>query len=106
YRFLRYTEHALQAVADRQTQRLPALPLERARLAAIMGFADWSTFAGQLGTYRLHVEQQFRAVIADPDHDDEEYIGGEWLPVWEASISESSILQQLEEAGFADAATA
>ena len=105
YRFLRYTEHGLQAVADRQTQRLPSKPVERARIAAIMGYADWSEFSQCLNAYRQRVEQQFRAVIADPDRDDEEYIGGEWLPVWEASISENSILQQLSEAGFNDAQT-
>lgn len=106
YRFLRYTEHALQAVADRQTQRLPAQPLERARLAAMLGYADWAEFARRLNDCRQLIEQQFRAVIADPDRDDEEYIGGEWLPVWEASIHESSILQQLAEAGFVDTQTA
>ncbi len=106
YRFLRYTEHALQAVADRQTQRLPSQPLQRARIAAIMGYTGWEGFHERLNQCRQLVEEQFRAVIADPDHDDEEYIGGEWLPVWEASIRESSILQQLEEAGFNDAQAA
>lgn len=106
YRFLRYTEHALQAVADRQTQRLPSQPLERARLAAMMGYSEWAVFAQRLNECRQLIEQQFRAVIADPDHDDEEYIGGEWLPVWEASIPEASILQQLAEAGFDDTETA
>lgn len=106
YRFLRYTEHALQSVADRQTQRLPERPLERARVAAIMGYSSWNSFITHLNQCRQQVELQFRAVIADPDHDDEEYIGGEWLPVWEDSIRESSILQQLKEAGFTDPPTA
>ncbi len=104
YRFLRYTEHALQAVADLQTQLLPETPLEQARLAAIMGYSHWSSFQQRLTGYRQQVEQQFRAVIADPDRDDEEYIGGEWLPVWEQSIPEDSILGQLAEAGFTDPA--
>lgn len=104
YRFLRYTEHALQAVADQQTQSLPAQPVEQARLAAIMGYTGWESFMLRLNDCRQLVEQQFRAVIADPDRDDEEYIGGEWLPVWEQSIPEDSILGQLSDAGFADPA--
>src|SRR5690554_2807079 len=36
YRFLRYTEHALQAVADLQTQSLPDTAHEQARLAFMM----------------------------------------------------------------------
>ena len=106
YRFLRYTEHALQAIADRQTQRLPSNPIERDRLAAIMGYPDWHSFYRRMSDCCKLVEEQFRAVIADPDHDDEEYIGGEWLPVWEASIQEASILQQLAEAGFTDPSAA
>ena len=102
YRFLRYTEHGLQAIADRQTQNLPVHATDRARLAAIMGYADWSSFLQRLNECRQLIEARFRAVIADPDRDDEEYIGGEWLPVWENSIPEESILQQLRDAGFAE----
>lgn len=106
YRFLRFTEHGLQAIADLQTQQLPSSKEERARLAVIMGFAEWTEFEQQLHNKRRIIEQHFRDVIADPDEEDEEYIGGEWLPVWEASIEENSILQQLSEAGFNDANTA
>lgn len=105
YRFLRYTEHALQAIEDQQTQTLPTQPLEQARLAALMGYSQWSTFQHRLTACRQFIEQQFSTVIADPDRDDEEYIGGQWLPVWENSIPEESILAQLAEAGFSDPAT-
>ncbi len=106
YVFLRYTEHALQALADLQTQELPATGEDQARIANIMGFADWPQFLQQLNARRQLVQQHFNAVIADPEADDEEYIGAEWLPVWQNSIEESSILQQLAQAGFCDAAAA
>lgn len=48
YEFLRYTEHALQALADRQTQMLPDGAQERERVAFVMGFADWPSFHQQL----------------------------------------------------------
>src|SRR5690606_40475014 len=36
YEFLRYTEHALQAIDDRQTQMLPDSPIDRARVAFML----------------------------------------------------------------------
>ena len=35
YEFLRYAEHALQGIGDRQTQMLPADPQDQARVAAV-----------------------------------------------------------------------
>ncbi len=106
YRFLRYTEHALQAVADLQTQSLPDTALEQARLAFMMGFNDWSSFRKQLRYWRERIEQHFRGVIADPDEDEDDCIGGEWLPVWEDTIAVESIYQQLEEAGYTNSQAA
>ena len=37
YEFLRNTEHALQGIADKQTQELPADELGQQRVAAILG---------------------------------------------------------------------
>lgn len=107
YRFLRYTEHALQAVNDLQTQSLPDTAQEQARLACIMGFSDWQSFLAQLRYWRQRIEHHFRAVIADPDaNEDDCIIGGEWLPVWKDTISQSSVLQQFSEAGYSDSQAA
>ncbi len=107
YRFLRYTEHALQAVADRQTQTLPDTPIEQQRIATIMGFANWTEFLQRLAYERKDVEKHFREVIADPDcEEDEEIIGGEWLPVWEQTIDDESASQQFIQAGYSDGVTA
>ncbi|QEY65279.1 bifunctional [glutamate--ammonia ligase]-adenylyl-L-tyrosine phosphorylase/[glutamate--ammonia-ligase] adenylyltransferase [Metapseudomonas lalkuanensis] len=110
YEFLRYTEHALQAIADRQTQMLPDNDLDRARVAFIMGFEDWATFLERLMYWRGRVEWHFQQVIADPDEeegsDGESCIGGEWLPLWEEALDEESACRQLGEAGFAEPAAA
>ena len=109
YEFLRYTEHAIQAIADRQTQMLPDDPQDQARIALIMGFADWDSFHEKLMYWRGRVDWHFRQVIADPDEEEnpqdggEEVVGGEWLPLWEDSQNEESACRQLQEAGFADA---
>ena len=52
YEFLRYTEHAIQAIADRQTQMLPSGEQDQARIAFMLGFANWTAFHEQLMYWR------------------------------------------------------
>ncbi len=110
YEFLRYTEHAIQAIADRQTQMLPDDDLDRARIAFMLGFPDWSAFHAQLMHWRGRIDWHFRQVIADPDEEDadgsEVVVGGEWLPLWEEAQDEEAACRQLQDAGFRDAAKA
>ena len=110
YEFLRYTEHAIQAIADRQTQMLPDSPEDQARIAFMLGFADWTSFHAQLMHWRGRVDWHFRQVIADPDEEQGEesemVVGGEWLPLWEESQDEGAACRQLQEGGFTDATKA
>ena len=110
YEFLRYTEHAIQAIADRQTQMLPDSAQDQARIAFMLGFADWEAFHEQLMFWRGRVAWHFAQVIADPDEDEgaesEVVVGGEWLPLWEEAQDEEAACRQLEEGGFADATKA
>lgn len=106
YAFLRYTEHALQGIDDRQTQMLPDDERDRARVALIMGFDNWQAFHERLMHWRGRVDWHFRQVIADPDEDvdgdQEAVVGGEWLPLWEEAQDEAAACRQLSEAGFVD----
>jgi glutamate-ammonia-ligase adenylyltransferase len=106
YEFLRYTEHALQAIDDRQTQMLPDNQTDCDRVALIMGFCDWEAFHQQLLHWRGRVDWHFRQVIADPDEDEnaegESLAGGEWLPLWEQDWDEEFACRQLSDAGFRD----
>ncbi|ETK23750.1 bifunctional [glutamate--ammonia ligase]-adenylyl-L-tyrosine phosphorylase/[glutamate--ammonia-ligase] adenylyltransferase [Pseudomonas sp. FH1] len=110
YEFLRYTEHAIQAIADRQTQMLPDGPEDQARIAFMLGFADWTAFHERLMYWRGRVDWHFRQVIADPDEEEGEeselVVGGEWLPLWEESQDEEAACRQLAEGGFTDATKA
>ncbi|MHB2245704.1 bifunctional [glutamate--ammonia ligase]-adenylyl-L-tyrosine phosphorylase/[glutamate--ammonia-ligase] adenylyltransferase [Pseudomonas fitomaticsae] len=110
YEFLRYTEHAIQAIADRQTQMLPDSVQDQARIAFMLGFADWEAFHEKLMFWRGRVAWHFAQVIADPDEDEgaesEVVVGGEWLPLWEEAQDEEAACRQLEEGGFADATKA
>ncbi len=106
YQFLRYTEHALQAIADRQTQMLPRDEPERERVAFMLGFADWPSFHQQLLYWRGRIDWHFRQVIADPDEVDGvesvACVGAEWLPFWQGSLDDECATRQLQEAGFVD----
>ncbi|WP_213940072.1 bifunctional [glutamate--ammonia ligase]-adenylyl-L-tyrosine phosphorylase/[glutamate--ammonia-ligase] adenylyltransferase [Pseudomonas sp. dw_612] len=110
YEFLRYTEHAIQAIADRQTQMLPDGAQDQARIAFMLGFADWDAFHERLMYWRGRVAWHFAQVIADPDEEEgteaEVVVGGEWLPLWEESQNEEAACRQLEEGGFVDASKA
>ncbi|WP_350582389.1 bifunctional [glutamate--ammonia ligase]-adenylyl-L-tyrosine phosphorylase/[glutamate--ammonia-ligase] adenylyltransferase [Pseudomonas sp. HY2-MNA-CIBAN-0224] len=108
YEFLRYTEHAIQAIADRQTQMLPDGEQDQARIAFMMGFYTWAQFHEQLMAWRGRIDWHFRQVIADPDEEEdldegELIVGGEWLPLWEEVQDDAAACAQLEEAGFVDA---
>jgi glutamate-ammonia-ligase adenylyltransferase len=63
YRFLRDTEHSLQAEADQQTQRLPVSERGRARLAACMGFENYQAFKTELDGHRGAVAREFDALL-------------------------------------------
>jgi glutamate-ammonia-ligase adenylyltransferase len=110
YEFLRYTEHAIQAIADRQTQMLPDGAQDQARIAFMLGFADWEAFHEKLMFWRGRVAWHFAQVIADPDEEEgaesEVVVGGEWLPLWEEARDEEAACRQLEEGGFTDASRA
>ena len=110
YEFLRYTEHAIQAIADRQTQMLPDGAQDQARIAFMLGFDDWAAFHEQLMYWRGRVAWHFGQVIADPDEEqdseNEVVVGGEWLPLWEEAQNEEAACRQLEEGGFTDATKA
>lgn len=110
YEFLRYVEHALQAIGDRQTQMLPDNEQDRARVALIMGCDSWAAFREQLMHWRGRIEWHFRQVIADPDEEEgaeaELCVGSEWLPLWEEALDEEMAGRQLAEAGFSEPAAA
>ena len=70
YCFLRNTEHALQGIADKQTQQLPEDELGQQRVALIVGCANWDDFQQQLETHRDYVMSVFEDMFADPDNQD------------------------------------
>ncbi len=65
YRFLRDTEHSIQAEADQQTQRLPTSEMGQQRLALGRGFADYPAFLEALEVHREAVAAIFDALLGN-----------------------------------------
>jgi glutamate-ammonia-ligase adenylyltransferase len=93
YRFLRDTEHSLQAEGDRQTQRLPDQENSRARLAACMGFDDYGAFEGVLDDHRRAIEEVFEAQLGP-----QPTAPSESLFLW----NDPEALDRLQDCGFSD----
>ena len=91
YRFLRNTEHCIQAEADRQTQQLPVTDSNRMRLACAMGFESYTGFLSSLARHRDNVERIFDRVVGAEAPRTE---GGLWAAREDPA--------QLLEAGFHD----
>ena len=91
YRFLRDTEHCIQAEADRQTQQLPVSESSRMRLACAMGFDSYTGFLSSLARHRDNVERIFDRVVGAEAPRTE---GGLWAAREDRA--------QLGEAGFHD----
>ncbi|MCK5529848.1 MAG: bifunctional [glutamate--ammonia ligase]-adenylyl-L-tyrosine phosphorylase/[glutamate--ammonia-ligase] adenylyltransferase [Halopseudomonas aestusnigri] len=108
YGFLRDTEHALQAVDDRQTQMLPTDPQGQARIAWMLGFSSWEAFRERLDAERWRVARHFAGVIADPDEDEDELQSSQtdWVPLWDGTLEPEQALLQLTEAGYTEAPAA
>ncbi|TPG61473.1 bifunctional [glutamate--ammonia ligase]-adenylyl-L-tyrosine phosphorylase/[glutamate--ammonia-ligase] adenylyltransferase [Ewingella americana] len=69
YLFLRRLENLLQAIADEQTQTLPADELNQARLAWGMQFANWPSLLDGLHSHMQAVRAVFDDLIGDDTPD-------------------------------------
>ena len=74
YRFLRRLEHAIQAINDQQTQRLPHDPQWQHNLALTLGFEDWAALLTRLNAHRHNVNVPFERMVTErqmPTQEDE-----------------------------------
>ena len=97
YRFLRNTEHALQAINDRQTQQLPTDELSKQRVARALGADGWEDFKAQLDEHRQKVHECFFNMIAEDEVADKGELhcsGLDWQPAMNSDES-MLILKQL-----------
>lgn len=99
YVFLRNAENRLQMQDDRQTHVLPDDPLARSRLAAAMGFDDWTTFTAALARHMHAVHARFEALFASPRAAlPDDPLAGAWHTPGDAASATAA----LANAGFRD----
>jgi glutamate-ammonia-ligase adenylyltransferase len=107
YIFLRNTEHALQGIADKQTQQLPVDELGQQRVATILGFDNWQNFDQCLQQHRQHVKNIFANIFADPEQADDggatQLSGIDDSGNWLQEMDAAELQNQLEIAGYTDA---
>ena len=99
YEFLRNTEHALQGIADKQTQELPRDELGQQRVAALLGFTTWADFYLQLQTHRDQVRSSFSAIISDRQQQTAQACSYK-QNIWLQDPDAEAVLQHLQEQGY------
>lgn len=102
YRYLRRLENRLQMLRDAQTHRLPDDPVDRARIAAGLRYADWDELRAALDAQRAIVMAEFGALLAPRQQQPD---AGDLADYWRA-LPERGDSAALVAAGYADAATA
>jgi glutamate-ammonia-ligase adenylyltransferase len=106
YIFLRNLEHAIQGLADKQTQTLPDDAVTRERVACAMGFAGWEPLAEELDKQRRHVSEQFAQVIVErrSHRKDGNSSALEWMPLWAGDCERDEAIRGLCEKGCTEPA--
>jgi len=107
YVLLRNVEHAIQALADKQTQELPADELSRERIAWSLGQHTWNDLEHLLQQARGQVSHHFADVIAPaepgPESETEEKDRA-FGALWDSGFEDREALQAyLTGHGFVDA---
>lgn len=100
YRFLRRLENRLQMLRDAQTHALPESGIDRMRIAAGLGFADWTELRARLVLHRERVAAEFEALLATRRVAAEPTA----LAAYWRALPDEGESSALAEAGFEDAA--
>ncbi len=109
YQFLRHSEHAIQAINDRQTQQLPSEPLDQLRVAVLAGCADWPSYQAALAEQRSAVSALFDSLFAATEQPEPEQGSELWPLRGERDELQAPLQQALADSGYragADASAA
>jgi glutamate-ammonia-ligase adenylyltransferase len=101
YRFLRNLEHAIQGLADQQTQLIPDTDEGKLRISWSMGYQSWEDLHRYLSAHRAAVSQCFADFLHDPEEDGEqEKTGRNWVAAWRSEDRKELLGEMLAEAGY------
>lgn len=99
---LRKVEHAIQGLADQQTQLIPDDALSRDRVAWSCGYANWEALQHDLDAHRARVTDIFQQFLHEDDDEDvvEQAEEVAWLHLWQAQGDEEAWCKAFDNAGF------
>lgn len=103
YSFLRNLEHAIQSLADKQTQLIPAAQEDQDRISWSLGFASWSQLEPVLNEHRQTVNQYFEDFLADPDAEADakvELEGPDIRSLWQSQARSAVWIEALNSLNF------
>lgn len=103
YKFLRNSEHVLQAEHDRQTQELPESDMGKIRLAVAMGFDDFDSYETTLNDHRNAVIDVFSRFMSSNNAEREILVEGNmyWVSICNDPTAAESI-ELLGRSGFSN----
>jgi glutamate-ammonia-ligase adenylyltransferase len=115
YSFLRNSEHALQGIADKQTQQLPEDELGQQRVALIAGCDSWADFQQQLQRHRDYVISVFEDMFAEPDTQgpqdsidgrqaerSDQHLTSADESIWSQPLELDELIEHLQESGYSE----
>ena len=101
YRFLRCMEHAIQGLADKQTQLIPDSAEDKERVAWSLSHASWNDAEQCMQRHREAVSQIFEAFLQDENEVAEpSQQADDWLSLWQGETEEKDWVLALEKHGF------
>lgn len=101
YVFLRNLEHAIQAIADKQTQNLPGDSITRCRIALSMGYQKWQELCNDLEKHKSAVIKHFNSVVSDSDNSSGQDENSDyWQAIWLGHHSQEEELNYFQQQGF------
>lgn len=103
YAFLRRLENLLQAIHDKQTQTLPDTELDQARLAAAMGYADWTALAAAIHQHMAAIHQVFEDIVGTDEEDSHDAAAQPYHELWSLIEDEEMLAAVLSDVTAPDA---
>lgn len=100
--FLRNMEHAIQGLADKQTQQIPSTEQDCERVAWSLAYTSWSAAEKDLQAHRDKVSRVFSDFLQEPEAESETEADNSsvWLHLWQAQAEEAEWVEAFRAAGF------
>lgn len=103
YTFLRDLEHAIQSLADKQTQLIPQSNEDRDRISWSLGYGSWADLEPVLSVHREAVNKYFEDFLSEPESEartESDMHGPDILNLWRSNADQEQWLEALSSLNF------